>query len=83
MGSDVRDDKDVSPGEAGAVPALASEPIPDRAREKQERRFLLKLDLYLITWAWCAYLIKVSPLLIPAEGSKSIRATTKPPMPLA
>jgi hypothetical protein len=26
---------------------------------KRERRFLLKLDLYLITWAFCAYLIKV------------------------
>jgi hypothetical protein len=29
---------------------------------KRERRFLWKLDICLITWAWCAYLIKVCGL---------------------
>ena len=27
---------------------------------KRERKFLLKLDACLMTWAWLAYLIKVS-----------------------
>lgn len=31
----------------------------DLLDHKRERRFLLKLDICLITWAWFAYLIKV------------------------
>lgn len=40
---------------------IATLPSDDKTPDKQERRFLLKLDLYLITWAWFAYLIKVGP----------------------
>jgi hypothetical protein len=32
----------------------------DLLDHKRERRFLRKLDICLITWAWFAYLIKVS-----------------------
>lgn len=33
--------------------------VAEVKRRKTERRFLLKLDVCLITWAWLAYLIKV------------------------
>ena len=33
--------------------------LDEKERAKLERRFLRKLDLCLITWAWFAYLIKV------------------------
>jgi len=33
--------------------------LDEKQRAKLERRFLRKLDICLITWAWFAYLIKV------------------------
>jgi hypothetical protein len=33
--------------------------LDEKQRTKLERRFLRKLDVCLITWAWFAYLIKV------------------------
>lgn len=32
----------------------------EKLEAKRERKFLLKLDACLMTWAWLAYLIKVS-----------------------
>jgi len=32
--------------------------------KRRETKFLLKLDVCLMTWAWLAYLIKVGTLLI-------------------
>ena len=55
MVPDEEDDKSRdAPQEVATLPSAPCSPA------KAERRFLLKLDLYLITWAWCAYLIKVS-----------------------
>lgn len=47
-GNDDGDDDDRSSSKAAAA-----------ASRRRERRFLLKLDLCLITWAWLAYTIKV------------------------
>lgn len=60
MDVDDRDKKDLqTPGDE--PPTLESSPLDpaNKGTSKHERRFLLKLDLYLITWAWFAYLIKV------------------------
>jgi hypothetical protein len=65
MDVDGRDKKNFqAPGDE--PPELESSPLDpaNKGTSKQERRFLLKLDLYLITWAWFAYLIKVCRLLV-------------------
>ena len=64
MDVDDRDKKNLQAPE-DEPPTLESSPLDpaNKSASKQERRFLLKLDLYLITWAWFAYLIKVCRLL--------------------
>lgn len=65
---------------------------------KRERKFLLKLDACLMTWAWLAYLIKVSWMWVSVYSlsrlgrkaaarlmtcSKLTRQTTRPHTPRA
>lgn len=43
---------------------------------KIERRFLWKLDLYVLTWAWLG-----TSSFLPSEGSRRGSALTPPPLP--
>lgn len=58
----------------GPAVAYARENSLDSLDEKElarlERRFLWKLDVCLITWAWLAYLIKVSLSSAQSRGGR-------------
>jgi hypothetical protein len=52
------DEKDVKLGAAHSLDE-ESTPLDEAAQKKLERRFLRRLDLCLITWAFCSYLMKI------------------------
>lgn len=56
-----RQEEDVHTGDDVNNPELLYSEVDEALFEKKrETKFLLKLDVCLMTWAWLAYLIKVS-----------------------